>query len=342
MDLFKSFSTLAKAVPLACLAFGAQAETWKYAIEVSQGDIQDLYAQEFKKRIEAKTDGDVKVNIFYGGTLGTSADATELVADGALQFANISLGHLGSFVPEIQLFSIPFILSENNEVNKHLMTDSTTVYQGMEKGFAKTGLRLMSIYSEGEDAWAANRAVRTPEDLNNFKMRILVSPLQVEAFKDLGSSPTPLPFGEVYGALQLKMIDGVGQPISSVYQSNFFEVTDYLISARHQLFTSAIITGDDWFDGLPTERQQLIRDTMTEVTHYMMDEVPRLEQEFLAKILQEKPAMTYISLDEAQRDAFRARAEQTRQKFVQMVGSHGQQVLDGFLAERDRLEQQLN
>ncbi|MFP2769016.1 TRAP transporter substrate-binding protein DctP [Oceanisphaera sp. KMM 10153] len=342
MELFKSLSTIVTAASFACLATGAQAETWKYAIEVSQGDIQDMYAQEFKKRIEAKTDGEIEVNIFYGGTLGTSADATELVADGALQFANISLGHLGTFVPEIQLFSIPFILSENNEVNKQLMTDSSTVYQGMEQGFARTGLRLMSIYSEGEDAWAANREVHAPEDLDNFKMRILVSPLQVEAFKDLGANPTPLPFGEIYGALQLKMIDGVGQPISSVYQSKFFEVTDYLISARHQLFTSSIITGDDWFQNLPAERQQLVRDTMTEVTHYMMDEVPRLEQEFLARILEEKPEMTYISLNETERDVFRARAEQTRKKFVGMTDGKGEQILKDFLAERAELEQRLN
>ncbi|MDV2857653.1 MULTISPECIES: TRAP transporter substrate-binding protein DctP [Oceanimonas] len=342
MELFKSLSTVATAASFACLATGVQAETWKYAIEVSQGDIQDMYAQEFKKRIEAKTDGDVEVKIYYGGTLGTSADATELVADGALQFANISLGHLGTFVPEIQLFSIPFILSENNEVNKQLMTDSSTVYQGMEQSFSSTGLRLMSIYSEGEDAWAANREVHAPADLDNFKMRILVSPLQVEAFKDLGASPTPLPFGEIYGALQLKMIDGVGQPISSVYQSKFFEVTDYLISARHQLFTSSIITGDDWFQDQPAERQQLIRDTMTEVTHYMMDEVPRLEQEFLARILKEKPEMTYISLNESERNAFRARAEQTRKKFVDMTDGKGQQILTDFLAERAELEQRLN
>ena len=342
MDLFKPCSTLAKVVAFASLTFTAQAETWKYTIEVSQDDIQDLYAQEFKKRIEAKTNGDVEVKIFYGGTLGTSADTTELAANGALQFANVSLGHLGSFVPEIQLFSIPFILSENNEVNKTLMTESKTVYQGMSAKFAQNGLRLMSIYSEGEDAWAANRAVRTPEDLNNFKMRILVSPMQVEAFKDMGASPTPLPFGELYGALQLKVIDGVGQPISSIYQSKFFEVTDYLISARHQLFTSAIITGDDWFESQSPERQQLIQETMTEVTHHMMDEVPKLEQQFLSKILEEKPEMTYISLTEAERAPFQARAEQTRKKFVELIGANGQPVLESFLAERDELEQQLN
>ncbi|MDI3324560.1 TRAP transporter substrate-binding protein DctP [Pontibacterium granulatum] len=342
MLLMKRFKQAIAALAFGGFALMSQAETWKYAIEVSQGDIQDLYAQEFKKRIEQKTSGEVEVKVFYGGTLGTSADATELVADGALQFANISLGHLGSFVPEIQLFSIPFILSENNDVNKKLMTESKTVYQGMSGDFAKSGLRLMSIYSEGEDAWATNKAIRSPQDLDNFKMRILVSPMQVEAFKDMGSSPTPLPFGEVYGALQLKTIDGVGNPISSIYQSKFFEVTDYLVSARHQLFTSSIISGSDWFDAQSSERQQMIKDTMKEVTNYMMDEVPRLEQAFLDKILKEKPAMTYISLSEQERDQFRDRAEQTRQKFVSMVGDNGQQVLDNFLNERAQLEQALN
>ncbi|MFC6671287.1 TRAP transporter substrate-binding protein DctP [Marinobacterium aestuariivivens] len=342
MKWSQRLTRFAAATALSCLAAGVQAETWKYSIEVSQGDIQDLYAQEFKKRIEQKTDGDVEVKIYYGGTLGTSADTTELAANGALQFANVSLGHLGSFVPEIQLFSIPFILSESNDVNKKLMTESKTVFEDMAPDFAKSGLRLMSIYSEGEDAWAANRAVRSPADLDNFKMRILVSPLQVEAFKDLGSSPTPLPFGEVYGALQLKVIDGVGNPISSIYQSKFFEVTDHLISARHQLFTSAIVTGEDWFGSLPPARQQLVQETLKEVSIHMMDEVPRLEEQFLAKILEEKPQMEYIRLNEAQRDLFRERAEKTRGKFVELVGDNGRQVLDNFLAEREQWEAQLN
>lgn len=210
------------------------------------------------------------------------------------------------------------------------MTESKTVFQDMAPDFARSGLRLVSIYSEGDDAWAANRAVYSPDDLDNFKLRILVSPLQVEASKDLGASPTPLPFGEVYGALQLKVIDGVGNPISLIYQSKFFEITDYLISARHQYFTSGFVTSNDWFAGLPAPRQELIRETLKEVSLHMMDEVPRLEEQFLTKFLEDKPQMTYIRLDEAQRNLFCKRAERTRDTFVEMVGNSGRTLPDNF------------
>lgn len=320
----------------------AHAETWKYSIEVSQGDIQDLYAKEFKRLIEERTGGDVTVQIFYGGTLGSSADTTELVGNGALQFANASVGHLGASVPSIQLFSIPFLLSDNHEVTKKLLTESTSAYQGMHEDFSRNGLRLLSVYTEGEDAWATKTPVYSPEDLDNLKMRTLVSPLQVDSMRHLGASPTPMPYGEMYGALQMGIIGGVAQPISSLYRGKFFEVTDSITSVRHQPFLSTIITNEVWFDSLPAERQELIQDTVTEVSLKMIDDIPELEAEFLEMILADKPEMNHIQLNEEQRNKFRERSMASRERFVDLVGDSAQTMLDEFLAEREKLESEIN
>lgn len=336
----KKLGAAVSATMLVGLSSTAHAETWRYAIEVSQGDVQDLYAQEFKKRIEEKTNGEVTVQIFYGGTLGTSADTTELLSSGALQFANASVGHLGASVPTIQLLSIPFLLSDNYEVTKTLLTESSAIYEGTEEDFDRNGLELLTLYSEGEDAWATNKEVYSPEDLNNLKIRTLVSPLQVEAMKHMGASPTPLPYGELYGALQMGVIDGVAQPLSSVYRSNFFEVTDSITSVRHQPFLSSIISSDIWLSNLPEDRQNMIRDTVNEVSLYMMDEIPALEKEFLENILKEKPEMTYIKLNEEQRNVFRERSRQTRDEYVELTGDKGKNILTSFLAEKKELEGQ--
>ena len=90
------------AIALAAGVFGlawgqtAAAEEWKFAIEEIEGSVQDAYAQKFKELIEQKTGGEVTVTIYPYGTLGTSADLTELVTQGAIQFANASPGHLGT------------------------------------------------------------------------------------------------------------------------------------------------------------------------------------------------------------------------------------------------------
>jgi tripartite ATP-independent transporter DctP family solute receptor len=319
----------------------AQAETWKYALEEVQGDIQDIYAQEFKKRINAKTKGEVDVDIYYYGTLGTSSDVTELAADSAIQFANATPGHLGSFVPEVQLFSIPFILSDNSEVNKALLTGSKAIFNDLAEDFDNRGIQLMTMYPEGSQVWTTNKLIRTPADFDNFKMRVMVSPLLVESYKDFGANPAPLPFSEVYSGLQLKLIDGQENPLSSIYAMKFHEVADYMIWAEHQQFTTTVITGNDWFDSLSKERRQMITETFKEVSDWIIDQTPQLEAEFLAKIKKEAPDNHYIRLTEEERQAFKTASLKTREKYVGMTGERGRQILNTFLAEKEVLEQSL-
>ena len=88
----------------------ASAEEWKFAVEEGPGDVQTIYAEEFKRLVEERTGGKVKVTIYTYGQLGNENDLTELTAVGAVQFSNASPGHLGTFVPEVQVLSLPFLL----------------------------------------------------------------------------------------------------------------------------------------------------------------------------------------------------------------------------------------
>ena len=207
----------------------AQAEEWKFAIEEIQGSVQDAYASKFKEIIEQKTNGDITVAVYPYGTLGTSGELTELAITGIIQFANASPGHLGTLVPEILVFSIPYLLSQNDEVNKKILTESQTIYEDLAGDLEKKGLQLLTMYPEGEQVWTTNKPIRKPEDFKGFKMRVMVSPMLIEAYRAYGADPTPLPYSEVYGALQLKMIDGQVNPIFAIEEMKFYEVTDYMI-----------------------------------------------------------------------------------------------------------------
>ncbi len=330
---------LASVLTAACAT--RPAETWKHALEEVNGDIQDIYAQEFKKRISAKTNGEVKVDIYHYGTLGTSGDVTELTAINAIQFANATPGHLGSFVPEVQLFSIPFILSDNPEVNKEMLTSSDVIFNDLAGDFERRGIQLMTMYPEGDQVWTTSKLIESPADFNNFKMRVMVSPLLLESYKDFGASPTAMPFSDVYSGLQLNVIDGQENPLSSIYSMKFHEVTDYMIWAKHQQFTTTIITGSQWFKGLSEDRQALIKETFKEVSDWIVDKTPELEAEFLAKIKKDKPDGNFIFLTQEQRDAFKEASMVTRQKYIDMSGPRAESILAKFLAERNALESRL-
>ncbi len=99
--------TTAAAALLGLAPIGVLAEDWKFAIEEIPGSIMDAYAQEFKSRIETATNGDVTVTVYPMGTLGTPTETVEQAADGIIQFTNVSIGNLGTVVPESQVFLLP-------------------------------------------------------------------------------------------------------------------------------------------------------------------------------------------------------------------------------------------
>jgi tripartite ATP-independent transporter DctP family solute receptor len=325
---------LAGAALSVTLSTAAMAAEWKFAIEEIEGSVQDAYAQKFKELIEEKTGGDVTVTIYPYGALGTSADLTELVTQGAIQFANSSPGHLGTLVPEIQVFSIPYLLSEDNNANKQVLTESDVIYEQLQADFQDKGLHLLTMYPEGEMVWTTNKEVRTPEDFDNFKMRTMVSPMLVAAYEAYGASPTPMPYGEVYGGLQLGQIDGQVNPIFAIEEMKFYEVTDYMIWSGEQQFVTTVVTNADWYAAdLEDAHKQALQETIDELADYIFELQDQYNQERLEKIKEAKPDMQMIELSEEERQAFAERAQNVRDAYVDMVGGDAEQVLNDLEAE---------
>ncbi|MFD1008387.1 TRAP transporter substrate-binding protein [Oceanisphaera ostreae] len=329
----KQFKALVLSTSVALTPALAMAEEWKFAIEEIPGSIMDAYAQEFKKRIEDKTKGDVTIKVYPLGTLGTPTELVELVADGVVQFANVSVGNLGTIVPESQIFLLTYTLPSDSAVISDLLTSSQMIYGELGKDFEAKGLKLHTMYSEGPQVWTTNREIRTPNDFDNFKMRVMVSPILLKAYEDLGASPTPLPFGEVYGALQLKQVDGQINPVPAIEEMKFYEVTDYMIWAGEQELVTSVMSGTDWYDSLPAERQQLIGETTAEMQNFVQGVVTEFNEDKLAKIKAAKPDIKMIELTEEERSAFRERSKASHSAYIDITGKRGQVLLDALLAE---------
>lgn len=322
----------AAVVAVAGLTGPAAAQQWKYTLEEVDGSVQDAYAEEFKKRLEKKTNGEVSITIFPYGTLGTSTQLTELAANGAVQFTNASPGHLGKLIPEIQVFSIPYLLSEHDKCNKQILGGSKVLYENLEDDFKAKGLKLLTMYPEGEMVWTAKRKITSPEDFEGFKMRTMTSPLLVQAYESFGANPTPMPYSEVYSGLQLGQIDGQVNPIFAIEEMKFYEVQDYMIWAGQQEFVTTVVANYDFYEGLKPEYKKAVDETVKE----MVDVIFRIQNEYnkerLEKIKKDSD-IKMIHLDEEQREPFRKRAKQVEKKFVEMVGEDGEKVLEALKEE---------
>ncbi len=332
MKRFAGTSLFASVIGLA-LAGGALAEDWKFAIEEIPGSIMDSYAQEFKARIEAATDGEVTVTIYPLGSLGTPSEVAEQTADGVVQFSNLSVGNLGTIAPDSQFLLTPYLFPSDPEKISQVLATSKTLNEEMAQDLAAKGLHLGALYSEGQQVWTTKSDVRSPEAADNFKMRVMVSPLLITAYEDLGFSPTPVPFGEVYGALQLGQVDGQVNPVPTIEEMKFYETTDYMIWAGGEELITIVMSGEDWYQGLPEDRKTLIDDTLADLNEFINPVVTQFNEERLDKIKAAKPDMQMITLTEEERALFRERAEGTQTKIGDVVSARGAELLEALKAE---------
>lgn len=311
------------------LAQERESDTWRFALEEVEGSVQDAYAQEFKRRIEKRTDGEVTVEVYPYGTLGTSSQLTELLQNGAVEMAFASPGHLADVIPEVGVFTLHFVLSEDPDVNREVLSDQR-VYDLFQPLYTEQDLRLLDIIPEGWMVWSGDKALRSPEDFEGFKIRTMTSPILVESYKAYGANPTPTPYSEVYSGLQLGQIDGQVNPIFAIEEMSFYEEQDVLTSARHAQFITTLATGNNWFNNLPEERQELIQKVRTNMVGWIDEKQREYNQKRLQKILDEG-GTEWVELTEEEREVFRKASKDVRQIYLEKAGEKGQKILDTIL-----------
>lgn len=321
---------------------GEQSETaitsWKFAIEEVQGSVQDAYAQKFKELIEQKTGNTISVTVYPYGTLGTSDHVTELIHMAAIQFATASPGHLGKIIPELQLFLLHFILSDDNRVNKTVLGESRVLREHLDQLYQRKGLQFLALFPEGWQVWTTKKEIRHPEHFTGLKMRVMTSPMLLRAYAAYGANPTPLPYAEVYSALQLKMIDGQVNPVFAIEEMSFFEVSDYMIFPRHAQFVTSVVTNPAFFNALPADTQQLVREVVNELNNYIFNVQENFNSERLKTIQDKKPELQLLYLTAEERAAFRQASLSVRQQYIEMVGPTGKDILEMLLREVAKAE----
>jgi len=314
----------------------AQADTWKYAIEEAINEVQGVYATKFKEEIEKNSDHEVQ--IFPYGTLGESADTMEQTQAGILQFVDQSPGFTGALIPEAQVFFVPYLLPTDTDKLNEFFRTSKAINEDFAELYAAQGLELLKMFPEGEVAMTTKEPVKSREDLNEVKFRVMTNPLLVEAYKAFGATPTPLPWGEVYGGLQTNIIQGQENPTSFIESTKLYEVTDVITYAGHSNFTTAVMANKDFYDGLSAEDKELVQNAATVAFDYILDYQKGLEKEALDKIKAAKPSIVVNVLSDEERAPFKSAAEKVEAKFIEMTGDSGKAILDQMKADLKAVE----
>jgi TRAP-type C4-dicarboxylate transport system substrate-binding protein len=309
----------------------AQADTWKYAFEESLTEVQGVYATKFKEAIEANSDHTVE--LFPYGTLGESADIMEQAQAGILQFVDQSPGFTGALIPEAQVFFVPYLLPTDQAHLARFYKQSKAINEDFESLYEEKGLELLVMFPEGEVAMTTKEPVRSCADLNEVKFRVMTNPLLVESYKAFGATPTPLPWGEVYGGLQTNIIQGQENPTFYLFSTKIYEVTDHITYTGHNNFTTAVMANSDFYSGLSDADKKVVEDAAVSAYDYIVDYQKGLAESELKKIKEAKPEMTITVLSEEERACFKEAASVVEAKFIEMTGDSGKAILDQLKAD---------
>lgn len=271
---------LAAAVVSAVLWSGAAfAKTveFKFAHSGNPEHQYQIGAAEFKRIVEEKSGGELKVNIFPQAQLGGERDLAEGVRMGTIEMSSVAAGNLAGFVPELQVFGIPFLFRTREQV--YTVLDGPVGKDIADIMLAK-GFMNLSIWEVGFRNMTNNvRPIKTPDDVKGLKIRVQESKIWIEFMKRLGAIATPIPFGELYTALQQKVVDGQENPIATIYSMKYYEVQKYVSLTGHTYEPALVIANPKWFNSLDPKHQAILREAAAQAAAYQRKTLAEKDKE---------------------------------------------------------------
>lgn len=210
--------------------------------------------ERFKQLVEARSDGDIRLRLFDAGALGDQVSGIESMQSGTLAIATVETP-ITEVDPLLGVTALPYIFRDREHV--------ATVLNGpvgdlFERRLAGEGLRVLGFMEGGFRQITNNtRPINVPADLEGIRMRTPDSALRVKIFNHYGANASPLPFTELYSALQTGVFDGQENPVIWAKSSRFYEVQDYLSITNHLYTVTYLLMSEDKFQAL-SEAQQLL------------------------------------------------------------------------------------
>lgn len=311
----------------------------KYTISLGHVEVQDsstqAAAEKFKELVEKDSKGEIEVFIHPASELGTGPDMIQMCQMGAMQMGILPAGHMGGIVPEVQIFDIPFLLP--GDIWKAVKVMNGPAAQVLDKFLEKKDLIGLAFFPFSYKQFTSNKKVLTPDDFKGLKWRTMASPIIVESYKALGASPVSIDYHELYTALQLGMAEGEENPFWTIGEMKFYEVQDYIIVSNHGIFVSILVASKSWFNGLPKNIQDIIINAGKQLVDYSVKIDQEDDREWFEKI-KEIEGVEIVELPDENIALFRKALMPVREKYVEMVGEGGREVLDIFVEEGKKLE----
>lgn len=207
--------------------------------------------------LNERSGGRIGIEVFHSAQLGEEKDTIEQTRFGVIDLNRVSMAPFNGLIPETAVLSLPYLFRDTDHLHKVLDSD---IGAEILQLFEAQGLIALAFYDPGARSFYNHtRPVRTIDDLKGLKFRVIQSDVFVDMVAALGASAVPMPYGEVYSAIETGVIDGAENNYPSYESSGHYEVAKYYTLDQHTMVPEVLVMSKMTWDKLPPEDQELVR-----------------------------------------------------------------------------------
>lgn len=260
-------------------AEAAKPVTLRIGHPMAPGNNVTLGLEKFKELVEAKSNKQIRIQIFGSAQLGSDRVTTEAAQAGTLDMSSCSTPNMASFSKAYMALDLPYITSPLHQQKLYQALDEGELGQELEKISNDIGLTTVMFSQFGYRNFVSTKQpLKTVSDLTGLKVRTTDSPVEVEVAKALGMNPAPVAWGEVYTALQQGTVDAEGNTFSLLNDAKHTEVLKYAMDSNHNYSMHILLMNKKKFDSLSPEHQAIIREAAKEAVAWQRGISEELEK----------------------------------------------------------------
>ena len=269
----------------------------------------------FTKRVDEESKGRVKIDIFNGGILGSEAQTLQFVKDGSLDLVISDPSAGAPFAKELDFFALPFLFRNYAHWQAALDGEPGKAYAQLIED--KTGLRICGYWGgSSRNVLSTKKPINGIDDLKGFRLRLISSPLKVNAWKAVGTVPTPIAFMETYLAMKSGVVDGMENESVAVREMKFYEPAPFIARTEHEFTVRPLFISKKTFDKLPPDLQQIVLKSAQEAT--VLERKAEVEANVAAEAdMQGKLGVKFNAID---KEPFKASTKPVIADFAKSMG----------------------
>ena len=267
--------------------------------------------QRIGKKLEQATNGRLSVQMFPSMQLGGEKEMIEQAQVGALQFARISVGPVGTIVDELNVFNMPFVFRNEDHMRKVIDGEIGKELLAKVSANPRTNLIALNWMDAGSRNVYTHKAIRTPEDLKGLKIRMMGNPIFVDTMNAMGGNGIAMGFDQLYNAMQTKVVDGAENNPPTFVAQNHFQVTKFFSMTEHLIIPEILVFSRRSWEALSKDDQALIQKFATE----SQQEQRKLWDERTKEALEKMKGSGIVIVTDVDKKAFQASVKPVWEKY---------------------------